>query len=172
MNNNQLKNYIDSIPDFPKKGILFRDILPILRHPKIFNSVIEYMAKIKECSEADALIAIDARGFLFGSPLALKIDKPLILARKPNKLPGKIISQEYQLEYGSNSLSLQEKSIEKYNKYAIIDDLLATGGTVDCLQQLLKNKGKTINCLAVVIELENLKGRKKFNFPTISQVVY
>ena len=145
MNNNQLKNYIDSIPDFPKKGILFRDILPILRHPKIFNSVIEYMAKIKECTEADALIAIDARGFLFGSPLALKIDKPLILARKP---------------------------IEKYNKYAIIDDLLATGGTVDCLQKLLKNKGKIISCLAVVIELENLKGRKKFNFPTISQVVY
>ena len=92
MSNSQLKNYIDSIPDFPKKGILFRDILPILRHPEIFNSVIEYMAKIKECIEADALIAIDARGFLFGSPLALKIDKPLILARKPNKLPGKSFS--------------------------------------------------------------------------------
>ncbi len=172
MNNVELKNYIDSIADFPEKGILFRDILPILRHPNIFNSVIKDMSQIKECTEADALIAIDARGFLFGSPLALSINKPLILARKPNKLPGKLISKSYQLEYGSNSLSLQEQSIENYNKFAIIDDLLATGGTVNCLYELLKKKGKTVSCLAVVVELKDLNGSRKFNFPTFSLVKY
>ncbi len=167
-----LASHIDAIADFPKKGILFRDLLPILRNPSLFKSLIESMSNVQECAKADALIAIDARGFLFGSPLSLVLNKPLVVARKPNKLPGKLISKSYDLEYGNNSLSLQENSINSYNTFAIIDDLLATGGTVNCLYELLKQKNKHINCLSVVVELSELKGREKFNFPTFSQISY
>ena len=167
-----LANHIDSIPDFPKNGILFRDLLPILRNPSLFKSLIESMSNVQECEDADALIAIDARGFLFGSPLSLELNKPLVVARKPNKLPGKLISKSYELEYGNNSLSLQENSIDSYERFAIIDDLLATGGTVNCLYELLKQKNKQITCLSVVVELSELEGRKKFNFPTFSQISY
>ena len=108
----RINNLINNYPDFPKKGILFKDITPILSKPKIFSEVIDQMSSLTFYEKADALIAIDARGFLIGSALALKLNKPLVLARKPGKLPGDISTKTYELEYGTNSLSIQNKLLD------------------------------------------------------------
>ena len=118
------------------------------------------------------IIAIDARGFIFGSAIAFKLSKPLIVARKPGKLPGEIISKSYNLEYGSNSLSIQEKSLSEYETFFIVDDLLATGGTVNCVWDIINSKGKKITGLSVVIELKDLNAKSKLNFPVESQIIY
>ena len=127
----RLRKVIKTYQDFPKKGIMFRDILPVFEEPTLYSELIASMASIPTLNEADAIIAIDARGFLLGSSLSLKLDKPMIVARKPGKLPGQLISKSYNLEYGSNSLSIQREAIERYQTYVIVDDLLATGGTVN-----------------------------------------
>ena len=121
-------------------------------------------------NSADAIIAIDARGFLFASSIAIINSLPLILARKPGKLPGDLISSEYNLEYGTNSLSIQKNSIANYEKFVIVDDLLATGGTLNCVSQILKEKDKEILGISVVIELKDLKGRDLFEFPVESEL--
>ena len=172
MNNNKLKSVIDSYEDFPQEGIVFRDVLPILRNPDIFSDLINEMSSSELLRDSDAIIAIDARGFIFGAAIALQLSMPLVVARKPGKLPGEIISQSYNLEYGSNSLSIQEKSISDHQTFFIIDDLLATGGTVNCVADIINSKGKKINGLSVVIELKDLNGKSKFNFPVESQVIY
>ena len=172
MNKNNLKSVIDSYEDFPQKGIIFRDVLPILRNPDIFSDLINEMSSSELLRDSDAIIAIDARGFIFGAAIALQLSMPLVVARKPGKLPGEIISQSYNLEYGSNSLSIQEKSISDHQTFFIIDDLLATGGTVNCVADIINSKGKKINGLSVVIELKDLNGKSKFNFPVESQVIY
>ena len=172
MSNTSLENLIENHVDFPKENILFRDVLPILRNPEIFSSLIQEMSELEICNAADAILAIDARGFLFGSSLALKSLKPLVVARKPGKLPGKIITNEYSLEYGTNSLSIQKDSINDYESFLIVDDLLATGGTVESVSKILYSQDKKITGLSVVIELSELNGRDKFAFPVISKITY
>ena len=108
----QLKDYINSYKDFPKEGIVFRDFLPIFQKPALYKELIKTMSQNYMWKEIDAIIAIDARGFLLGSSISLELNKPLIVARKPGKLPGQIIEKSYNLEYGNNSLSIQKKSIE------------------------------------------------------------
>ena len=135
----QLKDYINSYKDFPKEGIVFRDFLPIFQKPDLYKELIQRMSQNNIWKEIDAIIAIDARGFLVGSSISLELNKPLIVARKPGKLPGQIIEKSYNLEYGTNSLSIQKKSIEKYDTFGIVDDLLATGGTVKCLEDILNS---------------------------------
>ena len=161
-----------SYKDFPKKGIIFRDALGILQEPEVFDELIKNMSSADFINKADALICIDARGFIFGSAISSKISKPLIFARKPGKLPGELITKSYDLEYGKNTLCIQKKSLEKFDSYAIIDDLLATGGTVDCVYQILKSLKKKITGLSVVIELEELNGRSKFPFGIESQIKF
>jgi len=170
--NNKLELAIDSYKDFPKEGIVFRDILPILRDPDIFSDLINKMSSNDVLRNSDAIIAIDARGFIFGSAISFNLSKPLIVARKPGKLPGELISKSYNLEYGTNSLSIQEKSLSEYQTFFIIDDLLATGGTINCVKDILNTKGKTITGLSVVIELKDLNAKSKFNFPIESQILY
>tara|TARA_Y100000991_G_scaffold210604_1_gene192066 strand:- start:4 stop:522 length:519 start_codon:yes stop_codon:yes gene_type:complete len=167
-----LDEKIKTYPDFPKKGIIYRDVLPILSYPDIFSKLIDSMSKAYIYDDCEAIIAVDARGFVFGSAIALKLKKPLILARKPNKLPGQIISREYDLEYGKNSLSLSKESINEFNKFVIVDDLIATGGTIECILKLIQSQKKNVIGLSVVIELVELKAREKFNFPTISCIQY
>ena len=121
--------------------------------------------------EIDAIIAIDARGFILGSSLAIKLSKPLLTARK-GKLPGEIIEKKYNLEYGTNQLEMQRKSIMKYNSFGIVDDLLATGGTVKCVEEIIKSLNKNIKLLSVIIELNELKGSKRFSFKTESQITF
>ena len=168
----QLKDLIKTYPDFPEKGISFRDLLPVLTNPKIHSELIGAMAADPMFEKCDAVIAIDARGFLLGSSIALKLLKPLIVARKPRKLPGDLIHKSYNLEYGSNSLSIQKDSINSYQTFAIVDDLLATGGTVKCVSSMLKSSGKIISGLSVVIELNEFEAKANFDFPVKSQVQY
>ena len=159
---------IDTYKDFPKKGIDFKDILGIIQEPKIFKELIVMMSSSEIIKNADAIISIDARGFIFGSAVSLKSSKPMIVARKPGKLPGELVEKQYNLEYGVNSLSIQKSSLGKYGSYVIIDDLLATGGTVKCVADLLLKNGKEVKGLLTVIELYELQGRNKFNFPVES----
>ena len=140
----RLKDLIQIYEDFPKKGILFRDILEILQEPEVFKDLIFEMSSSEIIKNSEAIISIDARGFIFGSAIALQASKPMIVARKPGKLPGAVVTEKYKLEYGENFLSIQKKSLKKYKSYAIIDDLLATGGTVDCVVNLLKKNDKKI----------------------------
>ena len=161
---------IDTYKDFPKKGIDFKDILGIIQEPKIFKELIVMMSSSEIIKNADAIISIDARGFIFGSAISLDSSKPMILARKPGKLPGELSEEKYSLEYGENSLSVQKKALQKYNSYAIVDDLLATGGTVNCVSKLIKSNNKKVAGLLVVVELRDLKGRYKLDFPVDASV--
>ena len=166
-----LKKLINDYIDFPIKGIVFKDILPLLQHPEIFSKVIEEMSISTVFKNADAILAIDARGFIFGTAISIYLSKPMIVARKPGKLPGKLINRNYDLEYGSNSLAIQVDAIKPYKSFAIVDDLLATGGTIKCVSEMLKDSGKEISGLSVVIELGKLNGRNKFKFPVESNIV-
>ena len=172
MGSKQILDSINSYKDFPKKGILFRDIMPILSKPEVFSDLIKSMASQPIFNKADAIIAIDARGFIFGSGISLELKKPLIVARTPGKLPGSLITKKYNLEYGNNSLSIQKDSIDMFQKFVIVDDLLATGGTVNCVHSIIKNAGKEVEGLSVVIELSNLKARDQFLFPVFSEVTF
>ncbi len=167
----QLKQYIKSYQDFPKKGVLFQDVLGILQEPEVFNELIRNMSKSEFFKSAEAIISIDARGFIFGSAISLVTSKPLIVARKPQKLPGDLITRSYDLEYGNNTLCIQKKSVEKFNYIAIVDDLIATGGTVNCVYEILNSLGKNVTGLSVVIELKELKGSSKLPFRVESQII-
>ena len=168
----KLDELILTYKDFPKKGINFKDVLEILQDPEVFNGLILKMSSSDILKKSEAIISIDARGFIFGSAIALKSSKPMIVARKPGKLPGEILTEKYKLEYGENSLSIQKNSLKKYNSFTIIDDLLATGGTVECVANLLKRNNKKILGLLTVVELVSLKGRSKFNFPVESSITF
>ena len=168
----RLDKLIDTYKDYPKKGIEFKDVLGIIQEPKAFKELILKMASSEIIEKAEAIISIDARGFIFGSAISLQASKPMIVARKPGKLPGDIIEKSYSLEYGQNSLSIQKKALQKYNSYAIVDDLLATGGTANCVSNILNNCNKQVAGLLVVVELIELKGRLKLNFPIESSIVF
>ena len=126
------------------------------------------MSSSQFLKNAEAIISIDARGFIFGSAVALESSKPMIVARKPGKLPGNLLTREYDLEYGKNILSIQTNALKKFNSFVIVDDLLATGGTVNCVSKLLRDYRKEVLGLITVIELNELKGRSKFDFPVQS----
>ncbi len=164
----KLEDLILTYKDFPKKGIDFKDVLEILQYPEIFHDLILKMSSNEFLKNAEAIISIDARGFIFGSAVALQLSKPMIVARKPGKLPGHILTREYDLEYGKNSLSIQSNALKKFNSFVIVDDLLATGGTVNCVSKMLQDQRKEILGLITVIELNKLKGRSKFDFPVQS----
>ena len=168
----RLKNSIKDYPDFPKKEIIFKDISPLISDPELFSDLIQKIIKYSFLKTTDAIIAIDARGFIFGSAVALSLKKPLILARKKNKLPGLLIQRSYGLEYGNDSLAIQESAIAPYEKFVIIDDLLATGGTAKCVIDMLKSKNKEILALSVIIELTFLEGAKNLDIPVFSEVQY
>ena len=166
----KLEDLILTYKDFPKKGINFKDVLGIIQEPTVFKELILKMSGSKIIKNCDAIISIDARGFIFGSAISLQASKPMVVARKPGKLPGDIIKQSYNLEYGESSLSIQKSVLRKYDSFAVVDDLLATGGTVNCVSNLLRNNGKEVLGLITVVELIKLEGRSKFNFPVESVI--
>ncbi len=172
MENKKLIDLIETYKDYPKKGIEFKDVLGIMQDPKVFKELILTMSSSQIIKNAEAIISIDARGFIFGSAISFQSSKPMILARKPGKLPGELLSQEYSLEYGENSLSIQKKALQKYNSYAIVDDLLATGGTANCVSKLLESNNKEVIGLLVVVELMKLEGRNKLDFPIESTITF
>ena len=162
---NRLIELIDTYKDFPKKGIEFKDVLGIIQEPKVFKELILKMSSSQIIKDAEAIVSIDARGFIFGSAISFYSSKPMIVARKPGKLPGEVMEEEYYLEYGKNSLSIQKESLDRFSSYAIVDDLLATGGTIDCVANILMKRGKKVAGVVTVVELMNLNGRVNFNFP-------
>tara|TARA_S200000501_G_C20430755_1_gene572134 strand:+ start:100 stop:633 length:534 start_codon:yes stop_codon:yes gene_type:complete len=168
----KLEDLIETYKDFPKKGIEFKDVLGIIQEPKIFKELILKMSSSKIIKNAEAIISIDARGFIFGSAISLQASKPMIVARKPGKLPGELLKKKYDLEYGENSLFIQKKALQRYKSYAIVDDLLATGGTVNCVSKLLDSNEKEVVGLLVVVELMKLKGRSNLDFPIESFVAF
>ena len=169
---NSLKEFIDTYKDYPKKGIEFKDVLGLVQEPEIFKELILSMSSSQIIKNAEAIISIDARGFIFGSAISLQAKKPMIVARKPGKLPGELVKKNYSLEYGESTLSIQKKALHKYSSYAIVDDLLATGGTVNCVSEILKSNNKKIMGVIVVVELLKLEGKLKLNYPIESVVTF
>ncbi len=165
-----LESLIKTYNDFPRKGIAFKDILGIILDNEAFRELILKMSSNKVIKKSEAIISIDARGFIFGSAISLQSSKPMLVARKPGKLPGELIEGNYDLEYGKSSLSIQKESLKKFSSYAIVDDLLATGGTVECVANLVRKSGKEVCGLVTVVELIELNGRSKFDFPVESML--
>jgi len=156
-----LKSFIRDIPDFPKKGILFKDITTLLDKGELFHQVIDQFAEHYQAKGIQKVVAIESRGFIFGATLAYKLKAGFVPVRKKGKLPYKTISETYQLEYGTDTLEMHEDAIAPNDKVLIIDDLLATGGTINATIELVKKlKGKIMG-LAFLIELTFLKGRDR-----------
>ncbi len=157
----ELKKYIRDVPDFPKPGILFKDITPILQNGEIFKQVVDQLAERYRSQSIDRIVGIESRGFIFGAPLAYTLKKGFALVRKRGKLPWKTVRWDYELEYGTDTIEMHADAIQPGEKVLIVDDLLATGGTALATSQLVeKMGGKIIEC-AFVVELEFLNGRKK-----------
>ena len=156
-----LKEYIRDIPDFPQPGILFRDITPLLKDPLAFRSVIDRLGERYAELPIDVVIGIEARGFLFAAPLALRMEKPLVPLRKEGKLPFETLSVTYALEYGDSAVEVHTDAIVPGQRVLIVDDLLATGGTLAASARLVEGAGGEVAGLAVVIELADLAGRKR-----------
>ena len=166
-----LESLIKTYNDFPQKGVAFKDILGIMQDPEVFRELILKMSSNKLIKGSEAIISIEARGFIFGSAISLQTSKPMIVARKPGKLPGELIKENYYLEYGKSTLSIQKESVKKFNSYVIIDDLLATGGTIECVANLIRKSGKEVIGSVTVVELVELNGRSRFDFPVESMLI-
>lgn len=155
----QLKAIIRDVPDFPRPGILFKDITPLVAHPAGFGTTVELLAKRAQEVGADGLVAIESRGFIFGAAIAARLGLPLQLARKAGKLPYRTVGMSYDLEYGSARIEVHVDAIERGRRYAIVDDLIATGGTAAATAQLVEGAGGQVAACLFVIELAFLDGR-------------
>ena len=155
-----LENYIRNVSNFPKEGIEFKDISPLLENPSAFRYSIQQMANHWQDKKVDKIGGFDARGFLFGTTLAYEMGLPFFMLRKPNKLPFDTISESYDLEYGSNTSEMHTDSVQKGNRVLLVDDLLATGGTMSAGCSLVEKVGGSVVGCQFVIELEQLNGRK------------
>ena len=155
-----LKKYIRSIPDYPKKGILFRDITTLIKNENAFKNCIDQMSEIMGKLNCDKIAAIESRGFIFASPLSYNLTKPYILLRKKNKLPADKFSVDFNLEYGNATLEMHKDSINPNEKIIIIDDLIATGGTAEAAAKLVKMSGGQVAGFIFVINLFDLGGKK------------
>ncbi len=159
-----LADYIRSLPDFPKPGIIFRDIVPLIEDPQGFRGAIDALKEgVASWGPIDKIAAPEARGFIFAAPLAYLLNAGVVLMRKPGKLPFETVSEEYSLEYGTNTIEMHSDSIKPGNRVLILDDLLATGGTVAACRDLIERQGGTVIGAAFIIELVDLKGREKLN---------
>ena len=156
-----LASYIRDIPDFPKPGILFKDITPLLANPEAFQTAVNEMYRHYQAQPPDAVSAAEARGFLFAAPLAMKLLKPFVPLRKPGKLPYRTLRHKYELEYGSAELHMHSDGIVPGARVLLVDDLLATGGTMQAGGQLITNAGGHIAGFAFLVELAFLNGREK-----------
>ena len=158
-----LTKFIRDIPDFPEPGILFKDITPLLGDAKAFDHTISLLVDRYKDFDIDAIVPIEARGFLFGAPLARELGKAIVPVRKPGKLPAATLSVDYELEYGVNTMEMHADGLEKGQKVLILDDLLATGGTLGASAKLVEMAGGTVTEISVIIELLFLEGRKNLS---------
>ena len=167
----KLEDYVITIPDFPKPGIMFRDITGILRSADGFKLAIDELIKRLEGVEFDTIAVAEARGFILGSPVAYELGKKLALVRKKGKLPRETVQKSYELEYGSAVIEMHKDSISEGERVVIIDDLIATGGTVKASQELIEQLGGKVVKILFVIELEGLNGRALFDGIDVESII-
>ncbi len=167
-----LKDHIRSIPDFPKPGILFYDISTLLAHPDAWGVAMGRMANAVRTHQPQLLAGIESRGFLLAAPLALKLGCGFIMLRKPGKLPGATIGLDYGLEYGTDRIEIQADAVQPGQRVVVVDDLLATGGTMDAGIKLLRQVGAVVPAAAALIELTFLGGRAKLDVPVETLIAY
>ena len=153
-----LKKYIRSIPDYPKKGILFRDITTLIKSPEAFKYSVDKIIEISKKIDFDKVSAIESRGFVFASAVSYILKKPFIMLRKKNKLPADVYSVDFELEYGTATIEVHKDSIEKDENILVIDDLIATGGTAEAAAKLIEISGGKVACFVFVINLFDLNG--------------
>mgnify|MGYP001399283550 CR=1 FL=1 len=153
-----LKDFIRSIPDYPKKGILFRDITTLIKDEKAFSDTIDKIVDRSKKFQFDKIAAIESRGFVFASAVSYILKKPFIMLRKKNKLPGDVYSVDFELEYGTATIEVHKDSIQKNESVLVIDDLIATGGTAEAAAKLIEISGGKVACFVFVINLFDLNG--------------
>lgn len=156
-----LADYVRTIPDFPEEGIMFRDITTVLQDRDGFKLAVEKLEELLEGVDFDAIAGAESRGFIFGAPLAYDLNKSFVPIRKKGKLPCETVSAEYELEYGTAVIEMHKDSIQKGQKVVIVDDLIATGGTIEAAARLVEQLGGEVVKIIFLIELEGLKGREK-----------
>ncbi|MFO7888545.1 MAG: adenine phosphoribosyltransferase [Eubacteriales bacterium] len=166
-----LKSKIRVIEGFPEDGISFKDITTVLQDPKLLKESIDQMTKKFENMDVDIVVGPESRGFIFGTPIAYKLDAGFVPVRKPGKLPAKVVEYRYDLEYGTDTLEIHEDAIKKGQRVLIIDDLLATGGTVSATAKLVEILGGKVVGLGFFIELTDLKGRDKLTKYNIDSII-
>ena len=166
------KEHIRAIPDFPKPGILFYDISTLLAHPKAWQTMIEELAAAIRPHRPELLVGIESRGFLVAAPLAYAIGSGFAMIRKKGKLPGRTVRFTYDLEYGRDTIEVQEDAISPSQRVVVLDDLIATGGTMQAAIELVQQRGGTVAAAACIIELGFLRGRDRLNVPLTSMIVY
>ena len=167
-----LKDHIRHIPDFPKPGILFYDIATLLAHPAAWTETVERLADAISPYKPDKLAGIESRGFLVAAPLALRLGIGFIMVRKRGKLPGKTVAYEYMLEYGTDSIEVQADAVARGERIVVLDDLLATGGTLAASTELLRRQGGVVAAAACIIELTFLRGRERLDVPVEALIRY
>ncbi|HVC56903.1 MAG TPA: adenine phosphoribosyltransferase [Stellaceae bacterium] len=167
-----LKDHIRAIPDFPKPGILFYDISTLLAHPQAWRATVEQLAAAVRPHRPDLLVAIESRGFLVAAPLAYALGSGFAMLRKKGKLPGRTVRHSYDLEYGTDTLEVQEDAIRPGQRIVVVDDLIATGGTMQAAIDLVQQRGGTVAAAVCIIELRFLDGRRRLSVPLASMITY
>lgn len=167
-----IKDHIRSVPDFPKPGILFYDISTLLAHAGAWRTTVDRLAQAVAPHKPDLLVGIESRGFLVAAPLALALGCGFVMVRKRGKLPGATMAHTYDLEYGSDTIELQADAVSPGQRVVVLDDLLATGGTMAATVALLRNAGADVRAAAFIIELTFLNGRQRLDVPTETLVQY
>lgn len=169
----ELKDYVRTIPDFPKKGILFRDITTVAQYADGLKLAIDTMQDLIKDVDFDVIVGAESRGFIFGTPIAYNLHKPMVLIRKKGKLPWKTVSVDYALEYGTATLEMHKDAIKPGQKVLIVDDLMATGGTAKAMIELVEKCGGVVAGVLVLMELKGLKGREALApYPVYSAIQY
>jgi adenine phosphoribosyltransferase len=166
-----LEGYIRSIPDFPKKGIVFRDITPLLSDPTAFRAAVKALCGMVQEDPIDCVVAVESRGFIFGGAVAYRLGAGLVPVRKPGKLPSETIREEYALEYGTDALEIHRDAISQGSRVLVLDDLLATGGTAAATCRLVETLGGIVVRVVFLIELASLKGRLQLGDRAMSSII-
>lgn len=162
--------HIRNIPNFPKKGILFKDITTALKKPDVFKAIINNLYELVKELDIDYIAAVESRGYLFGAPLAYKMGKGLVIIRKPGKLPAEVVRESYGLEYGTDTLEMHKDAIEEGARVLLVDDLLATGGTIKAAEKLVKQVGGKVVGSLFLIELTELSSKADLQTPVYSLI--
>lgn len=169
----KVEDYVRSIPDFPEKGIIFRDITSVLQDAEGLRLAIDGMMDLLKGVDFDVIVGAESRGFIFGAAIAYELHKPFVLCRKKGKLPCETVEKEYSLEYGTATVEMHKDSIKPGQKVVIVDDLIATGGTIEATCELVETLGGEVVKLVFLMELAGLKGRERLkNYDVASVITY